>query len=248
MKIKYRLKEFVFGMNYYSILLRLGVAILIGGLLGYEREYKNRPAGLRTHILVCVGAAVISMIQMKIIDDTAKTILLHPEMAAALKADMGRLGAQVISGIGFLGVGTIIHDKGSVKGLTTAASIWVTACIGLAIGMGYYFLSFASAIGVLVVVVCMKNFESSFFGRIKAVKLDIEYHNKGDLNVELNRYFKAKNIKVKDEVFIIEKGLISTPFRKCSYTILVSKYANLPKIEEDLNKIEQIVKAKIIQN
>lgn len=233
-------------MSNYEILLRIGVAILIGGALGYEREFKNRPAGFRTHILVCVGAAVVSMIQIKIIDDTSKLIISNPDLANALKGDMGRLGAQVISGIGFLGVGTIIHDRGSVKGLTTAASIWITACIGLAVGMGYYFLSFASAIGVIIVVVCMKRFEADFFDKINIATIEIEYYNKMDLSEEVARYFKSRNIKVKNLVFSIGEEEVNTPFKKCYYTILVSRHTNLSKIEEDLNKFEQIIKANII--
>lgn len=143
-------------MKYYEIVIRLILAVIVGGLIGYEREFKNRPAGFRTHILVCVGSAVISMIQVLAIEDTKSIILANPEMINVIKADMGRLGAQVISGVGFLGAGTIIHEKGSVKGLTTAATIWTVACIGLAVGMGYYFLSVVSVLGVYGVLVVMK--------------------------------------------------------------------------------------------
>ena len=125
----------------YEVAIRLVLAVVVGGLIGYEREAKNRPAGFRTHILVCLGAAVTSMIQLYSIQDTTNLILQHPELQNVLKADIGRLGAQVITGVGFLGAGTIIHEKGSVKGLTTAASIWTVACIGLAVGFGYYTLT-----------------------------------------------------------------------------------------------------------
>ncbi len=80
----------------------------------------------------------------------------------AIKVDIGRLGAQVITGVGFLGAGTIIHDKGSIKGLTTAASIWTVACIGLAVGLGYYTLTILSTICVFIVLVFLKTFEESF--------------------------------------------------------------------------------------
>lgn len=233
-------------MSYYDILLKLSIAILIGGILGYEREYSNRPAGLRTHILVCIASTVVSMIQLGIIEDTSNIILKYPQLADALKADIGRLGAQVLSGIGFLGVGTIIHNKGSVKGLTTAASLWVTACIGLAVGMGYYFLSFSSAAAVYIVVVLMKRVEIRFFDRIRPVKLDIEYYTKGDLNTNLEKYFKTKNIKIKEVVFNVGSGEEHKPFRKCTYTVLVSKHANLPRIEKDINSFEEIIRAKIL--
>jgi putative Mg2+ transporter-C (MgtC) family protein len=148
-----------------DIIIRLALCILAGGLIGYEREFKNRPAGFRTHILVCIGACIISMIQKFSLEETVRIINENPQLANALKADIGRLGAQVITGVGFLGAGTIIHDKGLVKGLTTAASIWVVACIGLAIGLGYYAISILSVISVFIVLVALKKFELWFTER-----------------------------------------------------------------------------------
>ena len=110
-------------MSVYQVLIRLALAVVVGGLIGYEREFKNRPAGFRTHILVCLGAAITSMIQLYSIQETTNMILVHPELATAMKVDIGRLGAQVITGVGFLGAGTIIHDKGSIKGLTDRKSV-----------------------------------------------------------------------------------------------------------------------------
>lgn len=229
-------------MNNYEVILRLGLAILIGGLLGYERQFKNRPAGLRTHILVCVGAAIISMIQLHINTDIIELIIEHPELSNAVKADMGRLGAQVISGIGFLGVGTIIHEKGSVKGLTTAASIWTVGCIGLAIGMGYYFLSSISAISVFFTVVFLRRFEAIFFKKVNIVKLEIEYYNREDISLELTNYFKAKNITIKDIEFLIQGRDENSLFAKCIYIILVPRCVRINKVIEELNEFENIVK------
>ena len=128
-------------MSIIEIIIRLLLAVLIGGLVGYEREYKNKTAGFRTHILVCVGATVTSMIQMISIQDSIRLVQENPILKDILGTDIGRLGAQVITGVGFLGAGAIIRDKGAIKGLTTAASLWVVACIGLAVGLGYYSLS-----------------------------------------------------------------------------------------------------------
>lgn len=80
-------------MQWHEVIIRLGLAIVVGGLIGYEREFKNRPAGFRTHILVCVGAAVISMVQVYMVEDTVKMIAQNPQLASALKADIGRIGA-----------------------------------------------------------------------------------------------------------------------------------------------------------
>lgn len=143
-------------MSRYEILSRFILSIFVGGLIGYEREYQNRPAGFITHILVCVGAAIIAIIQVLIVEDSINMMVTFPQLSNALKADSSRLISQVVSGVGFLGAGSIIHNKGSVTGLTTATTLWVVACIGIATGMGYYFLSIVSAIGVCCVLVILK--------------------------------------------------------------------------------------------
>ena len=131
-------------IHWWDILIRLGIAIAAGFAVGLERERHHRPAGIKTHIMVCMGAAIVSMIQLYMAQDAVAVVGLHPEMADAVKVDFGRLGAQVISGIGFLGAGTILQRKGSIKGLTTAATLWLVACIGLAGGMGCWWCSSAS--------------------------------------------------------------------------------------------------------
>ena len=114
-------------LRFVSILFRMILALVCGGVIGLERSYKNRPAGFRTHILLCGGAAVASM----------TGIYLY--ISAHLPVDPSRIGAQVVSGLGFIGAGTIIvTGKKSIKGLTTAAGLWATGIIGLAIGAGYY--------------------------------------------------------------------------------------------------------------
>ncbi|EDS76803.1 MgtC/SapB family protein [Clostridium massiliodielmoense] len=233
-------------MSYYQILLRLGVAIGIGILLGYEREYSNRPAGLRTHILVCVGACVITMIQTNVGFLVGNKILNCPALSTAMKSDMGRLGAQVISGIGFLGAGTIIHEKGSVKGLTTAAGVWTTACIGLAVGFGFYFLSIASAIGVFLVIVFMKKFEICFLDTTIPVRLEVVYNKNIDLNIQLLEYFKYKNIEIKDIRYVIDYNSENDQHKKCEYSLLVSRHANLKKIKKGLERNKWIIEVKII--
>lgn len=113
-----------------EIVIRLLLSALLGGLIGMEREANNRPAGLRTHVLVTIGSALIMMIS---IDG------FHDIIATGRSGDPGRIAAQVVSGIGFLGAGTIMRNGNNITGLTTAASLWVCGGIGLAIGSGYYF-------------------------------------------------------------------------------------------------------------
>lgn len=109
-------------------LLRLGLATVLSSFIGNEREHINRPAGIRTHVLVCIGAALM----------TITSEFVCNKYTGIMNMDPTRLGAQVVSGIGFLGAGTIIKEGFSVKGLTTAASLWVVSCVGLTCGTGFY--------------------------------------------------------------------------------------------------------------
>ncbi len=113
--------------NWVDIVARLVLAVLLSGLIGVERVKTNHDAGLRTHILVCLGAAGI--------------MLMSEVMQVQFGSDVGRIPAQVVSGIGFLGAGCIIVNNNRIKGLTTAAGLWTTACIGLCCGIGYYFIA-----------------------------------------------------------------------------------------------------------
>lgn len=142
-------------MDYIVVLERLIVGVIVGGLVGYEREFKNSPAGFRTHILVCLGATIISLIAEY---DLQKIMIIaqNPMYAEVLKVDTARLGAQVISGVGFLGAGTILRDKGSVRGLTTAATLWIVACLGLAVGRGLYALSLTAALIIFIILSLFK--------------------------------------------------------------------------------------------
>ena len=140
-------------LNELTILVRLLLALLCGGVLGFERTRKRRPAGLCTYMLVCVGAAVIMM--------TAQF------MNQIWGGDLGRLPAQVISGIGFLGAGTIITTKyHRILGLTTAAGLWASACLGLAIGIGFYFGAVITTVVLMLVVVSVDHFEKIYIQKI----------------------------------------------------------------------------------
>jgi putative Mg2+ transporter-C (MgtC) family protein len=120
-----------------QMFLRLIIAVVLGALVGYERERAGKPAGVRTHGMVCLGAALFAVIS------------LH---GFGYNGDPARVAAQVVTGIGFLGAGAILHERKSVHGLTTAASLWVTAAIGLAVGVGMELMSLATAILVFLLL------------------------------------------------------------------------------------------------
>jgi putative Mg2+ transporter-C (MgtC) family protein len=129
-------------------------AAIVGAAIGYERELKNKPAGLLTFTLVSVGSCLLAILQKNIIMEAVARILENPQLAESIKVDEGRIIAQVVSGIGFLGAGTIIHTKANVKGITTAALLWVVAALGLLIGTGgiyNYVIAFLTVIIILPV-------------------------------------------------------------------------------------------------
>lgn len=133
-----------------EIFIRLLLSILFSGLIGLEREKNNSSAGLKTHILVSMGATIIALIQI----DVMSLVAASPE--SNIRVDAVRLIAQVVSGIGFLGAGTILTTKRSIVGLTTAASIWGVSGIGLALGMGFYEISIIGSLLILAVLVGFK--------------------------------------------------------------------------------------------
>lgn len=124
-----------------EICLRLACAMLVGLVIGTEREFTHRPAGMRTHILVALGACVVSI---------TGEMMFHHYSALGSTADPARLSAQVVTGVGFLGAGTIMKEGVSVKGLTTAASVWAVACLGIAAGFGYYTLALFGMVFILI--------------------------------------------------------------------------------------------------
>jgi putative Mg2+ transporter-C (MgtC) family protein len=131
--------------NGREAVIRLLAAGIFGGIVGFEREFSGKPAGLRTHVLICLGAALLTQLSV----DLARTA----DPANTFRADPARIAAQIVSGIGFLGAGTILHARGSVTGLTTAASMWVVAAIGMATGAGSYILAFT---GTALAVVTLR--------------------------------------------------------------------------------------------
>ena len=139
-----------------AIALRLLCAMLVGSLVGVEREYTHRPAGLRTHILVALGACVASIMGQMLVSQYG------------VYADPARISAQVITGVGFLGAGTIMKEGVSVKGLTTAASVWAVACLGIAAGFGFYALALLGTVFTLITLTIFEALQRRFVHRHSA--------------------------------------------------------------------------------
>lgn len=140
-------------LNMFSMMVRVVLAMVVGGIVGFEREKKGRPAGFRTYMLVAVGAT-LTVILSQYLDYMLNNRWVLASDTIGIKTDLSRFGAQVINGVGFLGAGTIIvTGKQEVKGLTTAAGLWASACMGIAIGAGFYE---CMVMGTLLIVISMK--------------------------------------------------------------------------------------------
>ena len=174
-------------------LLRLGVAMFCGGVIGLERGRKRRPAGFRTHMLVCIGAALAMLINQYMV-----WVLNLNAPDSSHTTDVSRLGAQVINGIGFLGAGTIIvTGRQEVKGLTTAAGLWASACMGLAIGAGFVEGAFFGCILISLTIIVFSRLERIIVSRARNINLFLEFENVDDLG-KIISVIKAQNIRIFD--------------------------------------------------
>lgn len=212
-----------------ELTIRLFLAIVAGGLIGFEREYKNIPAGFRTHILVCIGATIISLTQVKMGEQSLQIIFSNTDLAEVIKVDFARLGAQVITGVGFLGAGSIIHTKGSAKGLTTAASLWLVACLGLSIGMGYYEVSIVGTIAIYITLVILKKFQSRFISKLKKREMKVILQRDINFLEFIDEYLLKYGITIVDIKFEKENEIDIV-----TYTLNVPRFANLDIIVNKL--------------
>ncbi len=175
--------EWLAELNMGSISIRLIIAVILGGLIGLERALKHHAAGFRTYILVCVGSTIAMM--------TNEFLIRSTNMG-----DGARLGAQVISGIGFLGAGTIMFtSRNQVKGLTTAAGLWACACLGLSIGVGFYSLSCIAGIIIVAALAILPSFEKFLTTKSRQFTIHIEFGCRENLK-EFIHVIRDKGFKV----------------------------------------------------
>lgn len=190
--------DYLRDFNMASVVLRLGLAMLCGGVIGLERGKKRRVAGLRTYMLVALGATLTMLLGEYICQMMVLWQAEFPENFSP-PLDVSRLGAQVINGIGFLGAGTVIinTDKQQVKGLTTAAGLWASGCMGLAIGAGYYE---CALLAVLLIFLCMRvlrHVEGRLMDNSRNINLYIEFGSMDDVG-RIIMALKAQEAQIYD--------------------------------------------------
>lgn len=213
-------------INLVSITFRLFLSLVCGGVLGIERGRKKRPAGFRTYMLVCMGATLVMITNLYLLD-------LYPG------SDPSRMGAQVISGIGFLGAGTIIvTGKNKVRGLTTAAGLWAAACVGLAIGIGFYAGAFIGCLLTFVIMAALHNLDDRVMATTRILNLYIEMSQLSDLGAFM-KYAKENDLKVSDLEINRTKSITETAIGVL-VTIRSLKKATHVEVIEILSKAEGV--------
>lgn len=196
------------------MLLRMGLALLLGGLIGFEREQSNHAAGLRTNTLVCLGSCLLMMLSMYGFGDFANE--------TNVRLDPARLAAQVITGIGFLGAGTILFTGKSITGLTTAASLWVVSAIGLAVGAGFYLGAVTATVSVFFILWAMNKVEKRFLKGKREQMIRIYADDRSVL-------LKAMNAIIQEQDIVVRKMTVSDQTDIHEGRVMVQMYVTLPK-------------------
>lgn len=220
--------DFIRESTMLALTLRLVAAFICGAVIGAEREIKRRPAGFRTHILICLGAAVTTL--------TSQYLLL----GLGLMTDVGRLGAQVIAGIGFIGAGTIIVTRRQrVKGLTTAAGLWAAAIIGLALGGGFYEGGIFATILILLAELLFSKLEYRMLENAPEINLYMEYTDKACLE-NILKLFRELNLKILNLEITRPTG--SEHHNACAiFSLRLNKRCRVEKLLADIHATQGVL-------
>ena len=189
--------DYLRDLNFASVMLRLTLAMFFGGMLGIERERKRRPAGFRTYMLVCLGATLTLLLsQYEYYMLTNRWYDLALEIG--IRTDVSRFGAQVINGVGFLGAGTIlVTGRREVKGLTTAAGLWASACMGLAIGAGFYECVVLGTVLIFLSMRFLPTIENMMVERAPFLNIYVEFESLDNIGAIIGR-IKEQNSQILD--------------------------------------------------
>lgn len=211
--------------NWDDIIIRLTLAVILGGIIGFERVVSNHDAGLRTHILVCLGSAGI--------------MVLSQLMNRQYGGDIARMGAQVVSGIGFLGAGCILVTGGHVRGLTTAAGLWATACVGLIIGSGYLFVAFTMTVLMLIAMMILRPLVSKLQSKhaFRHLKIQVQLTDRGEMRkITESIYNFGAFVSSMDYIDEVTANIEIVYDRDDDINILFANLASIPQINKIIKK------------
>ncbi len=223
----------LFELNFFTIFFRMFLAVFVGGVIGMERDVKHRAAGLRTHMLVCMGAAVVMMTNEYV-------AMTYPD----IDIDLTRMGAQVVSGIGFIGAGTIlVTNENQVKGLTTAAGLWAAATLGLAIGIGFYEIAIIGTSAIIAIVILLRPVKQFIKDRTRDMYVHLIVHSENGITA----FIQATNrLDVRIATIDLETDLMSKEKENdseliFSTTISLGKQADKDEVIEAIRSAKGII-------
>lgn len=226
----------MYDLNYVEVTIRLVIAIMIGAAIGMERETNHQSAGLRTNIVVCVSACLLTIIQKETSYMVIRMSMENPDLQSVLSTDFTRLTAQIVSGIGFLGAGAILTTRSdTISGLTTAATIWGVAGLGIAVGMGLYYLAIVTCVILLIVLYVLKRIVK--IGEL--FQLDIKVTDRSAIE-KFNQFFKDHNLKTTDEDFKMLKTTDGVIFH-LNYKIYIPYTVNHNDMIESFLKLSDSI-------
>jgi putative Mg2+ transporter-C (MgtC) family protein len=224
-------------LTFADMLLRITVATLCGGIIGIERGRKHRAAGFRTYMIVCMGAALTMVLSTYLCAMISGVWTEVPENAKI--TDVSRFGAQVINGIGFLGAGTIIitgHQQ--IKGLTTAAGLWASACMGLAIGAGFYMGALVGCMLILVTIIVFSKLESFILSHSRNINVFVEFESIDSVTHILSK-LNEQDVKVFD-VEITKQKNSGTLYPNAIFSIKIPKKTSHAAIMSAISQVDTV--------
>jgi len=215
----------------WEVAARLLMAMVLGGVIGFEREIGNRPAGFRTHTLVCVGSTLVMLTSQYLFEAYSGIVNLDP----------ARLGAQVISGIGFLGAGTIIKYGPHVRGLTTAASLWVVACVGLAIGAGFYWGAITATVLVYITLILLKKVEKIFVRDVGTIEINLGLENKPGQIAKVTDVMGRLSVQIKDIRMIHNEDEDEDTWTKVKFYVRLPAGMHKDTLMAELKQVDGVI-------
>lgn len=231
------LNESVWHISNLDLTLRMVLAVVLGGLIGLERELSNHAAGFRTHILVCIGSASIMLLSIY----GFSQFVTEPNV----RTDPARLAAQVISGIGFLGAGAIIRNGPSISGLTTAASVWVVAAIGLSVGAGFYYPAALATFLVLISLFLLNKWEKHLLRNRRNQDVVIKIYDRPGMLGRIATKFGEQGIQIKNLVMESVTGNVTDAEQggtmELRFTLRTTSTDKLLKALEDILTIPEVL-------
>ncbi len=222
--------------EYNELIINIILSMICGGLIGAERERKHRPAGIKTHVLVCIGAMSVMYV--------SKESFEYYFNEYGVVSDPNRLGAQIINGIGFLGAGTIIRSGSNVKGLTTAATIWTSGIIGMVIGTGLYIEAIIISVSLFAILVVFNTLSRRVKRKSNIWEIDITGKQNKNVICAINAQLLNKNIKIHstdvEDCEEADKIIIHIVIE------ILDKTTKVSSIVKELEEIEDVIQSEVV--